>query len=93
LRLRRKHIIPRLAGIKPGGEYEVIGPKAVRVGWRFDDGTTLLLLVNFAITAVTLANPAPPRPPLYCTASRPSAGELPPASAAFYLLHPATGAA
>jgi malto-oligosyltrehalose trehalohydrolase len=93
LGLRQEHIVPRLAGIRPGGDFEVIGPKAVRVGWRFGDGSTLLLLANFADTAVALASPAPSQRPLYCTADQVPASDLPPASAALYLLSAATGAA
>jgi malto-oligosyltrehalose trehalohydrolase len=86
LALRREAIVPRLAGIVPGGSYARIGPAALRAAWRLGDGATLLLLANFAAVPVPLAAPPPPEHLLYCSAPGTPNGELPAACAACYLL-------
>ena len=89
LELRRKEIVPRLAGMQPGGQYEVIGDKAVRVQWRLGDGTTMLLVANFADEPVPLAA-RPSVNPLYSTAETPPADTLTGGCAAIYLIPVAT---
>jgi malto-oligosyltrehalose trehalohydrolase len=55
LELRRTEIVPRLAGMPGGGgAYDVLGPRAVAVGWPLGDGSRLLLLANFAAGPVPL---------------------------------------
>lgn len=45
--VRKMEIIPRLEGQEGfASDYEVLGPKAVRVGWRMGDGSTLRLYAN-----------------------------------------------
>ncbi|HEV2301491.1 MAG TPA: malto-oligosyltrehalose trehalohydrolase [Stellaceae bacterium] len=53
LAIRAREIVPRLAGVAPGGRYRVLGPRAVRVEWRLADASRLSLVANFA------ADPAP----------------------------------
>src|SRR5207253_3927318 len=48
LAIRRREIVPRLAGIQPfARSYQVLGPKAVSVEWRLGDGSRLVLLASF----------------------------------------------
>jgi 1,4-alpha-glucan branching enzyme len=90
LRLRRERIAPLLAGIRPGGDYQVIGDAALRVRWNSHDGAALVLLANLGDRAVPLATPAPAEKPLYCTAQHAIDRELPASCAAFYLVPAAT---
>jgi malto-oligosyltrehalose trehalohydrolase len=55
LALRRREIVPRLAGTK-GGEatYEVLGGRALWVGWRLGDGAYLTLIANLGDEPVEL---------------------------------------
>ncbi len=47
LDLRRREIIPRLAGQQGGqGGYELIGERAIRVRWRLGEGSALTLIAN-----------------------------------------------
>ena len=85
LELRRQIVVPRLSGITPGGAYELLGPKALRVQWELGDGSTLMLLANFARSPVPLQT-APAQNIVYCSAPGTPDGELPPCSAAFFLL-------
>jgi malto-oligosyltrehalose trehalohydrolase len=90
-RLRRDAIVPRLAGIRPGGDFQRLGPAALRVEWRLGDGARLLLLANFEGEAVLLGNPPPGQMLLYCTGPEPPRGELAPSCAAFYLIPAESG--
>ena len=88
LRLRQEAIVPRLAGITPGGAFRQLGPAALRAQWRLGDGGGLVLLANFAEEAVPLPD-APPRDDLlYCTAPAVPQAELAPRCAAFFLTPP-----
>jgi malto-oligosyltrehalose trehalohydrolase len=92
LALRREAIVPRLAGIAPGGRYARLGPAAARIEWRLGDGATLLLFVNFAASPVPLAMAAPQQCLLYSSAAPAPAAQLAAHSTAFYLV-PAGAAA
>src|SRR3954447_14641753 len=49
LAVRRERILPLLARIGGGGgSYELIGPKAIRVGWRVDGERSLTVLANLS---------------------------------------------
>jgi maltooligosyltrehalose trehalohydrolase len=48
LAIRKKMIVPKLAGIEPGGKYRVSREGAVYVRWYFKDGTLLKLLANLS---------------------------------------------
>jgi len=51
LALRRAEIVPRLAGIRAGGRYEVVGDGAVAVRWPFSGGE-LVLAANLSASPV-----------------------------------------
>ena len=89
LRLRREAIVPRLAGIGPGGASRRLGPMALRAEWTLGDGARLVLLANFGDKAVPLDDPPQDMPLgeslLYCTGPEPPRGTIAPACAAFYL--------
>lgn len=48
LDLRRREIVPRLAGMAGGGRYEWIEGSALRVIWQLGEGSELVLLANLA---------------------------------------------
>ena len=49
LDIRRREIVPRLAGMPAfAGRYRVLGPQAVIVEWRLGDGSRLTLVANFS---------------------------------------------
>lgn len=81
--IRKHEIVPRLDGIVPGGGCQMLGPKAIRVEWRFGDGERLVLLANFAEEPVALAA-APKGRLLYAAGSEPTTN-LAGWSAAFFL--------
>jgi maltooligosyltrehalose trehalohydrolase len=85
LALRQREIVPRLADIVPGGECEILGPAALRVGWRFGDASQLLLLANFASSPAPLSKPIGESRPLYSSGELPG-DAIPPSCAAFYLV-------
>lgn len=82
LALRRREIVPRLAGMKDAGRWRLLGERALEVGWRLGDGSALRLLVNFG--AERIAVETPPGQLLHAEGP-PPAGELHPRSAAFFL--------
>jgi malto-oligosyltrehalose trehalohydrolase len=51
LSVRHAEIMPRLAGVRAGGEYEVLGDGIVLVRWALAPGGTLTLAANLAPTA------------------------------------------
>ena len=63
LALRRKAIVPRLAGMKSGGEFSV-EDGVLRVRWTLGDGSRLHLLASFAANA-SKAVTLPPGEALY----------------------------
>jgi hypothetical protein len=84
LALRAREIAPRLHGMRGnGGQWRVLGPRALRVDWRLGDGSDLMLLANFGAEAVALAEPAQGRL-LYATGEAPQA-VLAPLAAAYFL--------
>jgi malto-oligosyltrehalose trehalohydrolase len=46
LRLRREWIIPRLGGMRGGGEFRPLGQSGLRLRWTLGDGSCLSLLAN-----------------------------------------------
>ena len=56
LRLRRRHIVPRLKGAIAEGA-DAVGPKAVRAVWRMGDGMRLTILSNLGGDAVSFPTP------------------------------------
>lgn len=88
LELRARVVVPRLAGMKPGGSYDLLGPEALRVEWELGDGSSLRLLANFADSPVRLAEPIDAASMIYCSAGVAPNAELAPGSAAFFLLPP-----
>jgi maltooligosyltrehalose trehalohydrolase len=84
LALRRREIVPRLAGIGGNaGHWQALAESALQVTWRLGDGTLLLLLANFGSAAATLTK-KPRGRLLYATGETPAA-TLPARSAAFFL--------
>jgi maltooligosyltrehalose trehalohydrolase len=86
LRVRREAIVPRLAGIGPGGAFRRLGPAALRAEWRLGDGALLVLLANFGGGGVALDATPPGETLLYATGPELPRGSIAPASAAFYLI-------
>jgi len=50
LDLRRRHVVPHLAGMRSGGRFALIGDSALRVDWPLSDGMQLHLVANFSPT-------------------------------------------
>jgi maltooligosyltrehalose trehalohydrolase len=65
LDLRRRHIVSRLAGMRPGGEFECAGEGGLAVRWTLNDGARLHLAANLAKAPTRLA--APPGHVIYAT--------------------------
>jgi 1,4-alpha-glucan branching enzyme len=89
LRLRREHIMPRLAGMGAGNSrVELLGEQAAAIEWRMSDGCTLQLLANLGPDAVHLAR-VPRWPVLFASDAdivpTLEIGTLPPWSAVWYL--------
>src|SRR5438270_409448 len=87
LTIRHREIVPRLDGITPGGEYEVLGQTALRVTWRLGDGTRLVLLANFADAPFAMPESVSDGRLLY-SSGEPPGDEMPPQCAVFYLQMP-----
>ncbi|MGH7115644.1 MAG: malto-oligosyltrehalose trehalohydrolase [Stellaceae bacterium] len=85
IELRRREIVPRLAG-QPAcaGRYRVTGPRSLVVEWQLGDRSRLLLAANFSGHAVPAPAEASAATLLYS-----SAGPGAPVGAGFYLLPPA----
>ncbi len=56
IRLRMQEIVPRLPGTTSTGAI-VIGPKAVRAGWRMGDGARLTIVTNLGTEPVPFDSP------------------------------------
>jgi len=50
LALRHRLIVPRLAGMRSGGDFRIEGGGVLRVDWLLGDGSRLHLVANFAAT-------------------------------------------
>jgi malto-oligosyltrehalose trehalohydrolase len=57
LDLRRHHIVPRLAGMRPGGDFECTGAGGLAVRWTLGDGARLHLTANLAAVPARIAQP------------------------------------
>lgn len=85
IQLRRREIVPRLAGQPPSsGRHRVTGPRSLTVEWPLGDRSRLLLAANFSSQAVPAPAEAGAASLLYS-----SAGPEAPVGASFYLLPPA----
>ena len=62
LRLRHRHLVPHLEGTRSTGA-AVLGPRAVRAGWRLGNGAQLTIASNFG--AEELHVPLPDHAPLH----------------------------
>jgi maltooligosyltrehalose trehalohydrolase len=87
LTIRHREIVPRLDGITPGGEYELLAQTALRVAWRLGDGTRLVLLANFANAPLAMPEAVSDDRLLY-SSGEPPGDAMPPQCAVFYLLMP-----
>ncbi len=58
LSVRRKEIVPRLAGMKCAARVVRLGPQALRVQWTLNDGTQLTLTANLGPDDLTGVVPA-----------------------------------
>jgi 1,4-alpha-glucan branching enzyme len=75
LRLRARHIVPRLAsGAEPEADFASLDTTGVAVWWRLDDGSVLHLLANLGPEPVA----APMRPPLQAPPLYSNRGGSPP---------------
>ena len=81
--VRRDAIVPRLAGIGPGGAFRRLGPAALRAEWTLGDGALLLLFANFGDAAVPIRDRPSGATLLYCTVAEPPEDEIAPSCAAF----------
>lgn len=87
LALRRTEIIPRLAGIREGGNSRRFQRHGLAVDWQLGDGTLLHLVCNLSDRA--LADVVPPRGRLiYATHPSSDSGACPPWSVAWWLETP-----
>jgi malto-oligosyltrehalose trehalohydrolase len=69
LEIRRREIVPRLAGTPPfAGRYRVLGPQAVIVEWQLGDRSRLILVANFSARTVPLPEEASGGRMLYSSA-------------------------
>ena len=85
LEIRRREIVPRLAGMGEfAGCYRVLGARSVLVEWRLGDGSQLRLIANFAAEPVSAPEVAEGGRVLYASAGAAGA----PQSATFVLLPP-----
>jgi malto-oligosyltrehalose trehalohydrolase len=90
LALRHRLIVPRLAGMRTGGDFRVEDTGVLRVQWTLGEGSRLHLLANFAASA---SGPVamPPGQLAYATEppaeSRAGQAQLPPWFVSFTLEH------
>ncbi|MDY0226176.1 MAG: malto-oligosyltrehalose synthase [Desulfomicrobium apsheronum] len=62
LALRRRHISPRLAGIRHNlAACRILGPQALQAHWTLGDGSRLRLLLNLSPEQISLDSPLPGR--------------------------------
>jgi len=59
LALRRRLIVPRLAGMRSGGEFRIEGGRVLRVLWALGDGSRLHLMANLAAEPSAAMRPPP----------------------------------
>jgi len=59
LRLRHTHLAPRLAMLRQGGGFTLVGDSGLRIEWPFADGASLHLSGNFSGVGIS----GMPRPP------------------------------
>lgn len=89
LALRHSHVIPRLAATGGhAGTFEVLGASALKGCWTLGDGSRLLLYLNLGPDAVAIDGPPSGRLLIAApeeAAAILSAGQLPAASAAWFL--------
>jgi malto-oligosyltrehalose trehalohydrolase len=57
LALRREHVVPRLAGMRPPGEFECFDRGRLAVRWTLGDGARLHLAANLADSPARSASP------------------------------------
>jgi len=74
LALRRRHIVPRLAGMTGGGRFVIVN-SALHVEWTLGDGARLHLAVNFTHQDAVLPQ-APAGQSLYSSAAFAEDGAL-----------------
>jgi malto-oligosyltrehalose trehalohydrolase len=60
LRLRRERIIPRLRGMRGGGEFRQLGENGLGLQWRLGDGCRLSLLANLGESPLSVAHALAP---------------------------------
>ncbi len=75
LRLRREHIIPRLAGAcNLRADCEILGDRGLRAHWRFSDNSELTLLANLGAESLSISDI--PQVPIIYASSELSADSL-----------------
>jgi malto-oligosyltrehalose trehalohydrolase len=90
LALRRREIVPRLAGIRGGaGKFFQLGEQGLHVQWRLGDGSELIVLANLGDLSLSVAVAELPNgPPLYAhppsLAQEFPCGRLPPWSVVWF---------
>ncbi|MGE0257997.1 MAG: malto-oligosyltrehalose trehalohydrolase [Alphaproteobacteria bacterium] len=88
LRVRREAIVPRLAGVAPGGAFWRLGPAALGAEWTLGDGARLLLFANFGAEPAPCGDVPSGATLLYCTLPQPPSDNIASGCAAFYLIPP-----
>jgi len=88
LGLRHRHLVPRLAGMRSGGTFALIGDDCLRVDWTLGDGARLHLVANFSAASCDGID-IPPGDALYVSDLAPegdlASGVLPARSVLFTL--------
>ncbi|MCL4800324.1 MAG: malto-oligosyltrehalose trehalohydrolase [Burkholderiales bacterium] len=74
LALRHRHVVPRLAGMRSGGTFEVREDGVLRVAWTLGDGAKLHLVANLADRSCGAVG-LPPGEAIYA-AELPAEGDL-----------------
>ena len=90
LELRRRLIVPHLAGSAHAAGFALIGEHGLAVDWTLGDGARLHLRANFSATPLAAMTP-PPGEPIYATAATARGSGGLPAWGALWTLEPAHG--
>ncbi len=92
LALRRRLIVPRLAGMRSGGKFNIDDSGALRVQWPLGDGSRLHLIANFAATPSAPAV-LPPGQIVYATLAQAVSHDQPRVLPAWFAAYALEGAA
>ena len=77
LHLRHTHLTARLAGLRGGAKFELVGQAGLRVEWPFADGSVLHMAGNFSDGDIT-GIPRPAGQVIYASHAEEQGGLMPP---------------